>query len=857
MQLFRRRGLDRELAAEIEAHIEERADELMESGMDSADALLAARAQFGNRTSLLEQSREVWSFPLLESILRDLRIGVRALRHAPLFTAAAVATLALGIGANTAVFSVLDAVLLKPLPFPDSDRIVMLWEHPPKTIVTASLGTRNQQNPASPSNFLAWRDRTHSFEAMAAINRPVVSADFFRILNVRPLLGRTFDASEDVPKGRRVVVLGYELWRSRFGSDPHVEGRRMPILGELHTIIGVMPQGFDLAFAHSDFWAPARITPATAADQGRYIDVIAKLKPGVSMASAQADLENVARQIAAERPETNRGWSAGIISLYEQTTGEVSTALWLLFGAVTFVLLIAAGNVASLLLMRGTERQREIALRAALGASRFRIVSQLLTESLLLSLAGGVVGIGLAVFGLRAAVASLPALALPRLEGVGINPRVLAFSLALSFLTTLVFGLAPAMAFARTGANAALKAGLDRVTLRSSRFRRMLVVTEVALSLVLLAGAGLLARSFLNQVGVNRGFRIDHILTMRMFFAPSRYWDDHRRSRYLDEILSRVRALPGVQSASSVNLLPMTGIVSGSGFRRLDRPEPAPGTGPTADFVIVSPQYFAVMGIPLLSGRDFNRYDTITTEPAVVVNQAFADKFFPGENPLGKHLGLNWNVEHGVIVGVAANARQTSLSISPQPTLFLEQAQGPMYFAALVVRTGSSPAALSLAVQRTVHAVDRDQEITDVENMEQVVAQSVARPRLEAYLLGVFAVLALVLAAIGLYGLLAYSVAQRTREIGIRMALGADAGRLVSGVVRDGLGLMLAGIVAGLVAALALTRLLASLLYEVRPADPLTFAGVCALLLAVGISAAWVPARRVVRVDPARSLRWE
>src|SRR6202142_2009459 len=368
-QLFRRRRLDRELAAEIEAHIEERADELVESGMDPAEALLAARAQFGNRTSLLEQSREVWSFPLLETLLRDLRIGARALRHAPLFTAAAVATLALGIGANTAVFSVLDAVLLKPLPFPESERIVMLWEHPPKTIVTASLGTRNQQNPASPSNFLAWRDRTHSFEAMAAINGPLVSADFFRILNVRPLVGRTFDASEDVPNGRRVVVLGCELWRSRFGSDPHVVGRTMSILGEPHTIIGVMPEGFDLTFAHAEFWAPAGITPATAADQGRYIDVIAKLKPGVSMASAQADLDNVARQIAAERPETNRGWRAGLISLYVQTTGEVSTARWLLFGAVTFVLLIAAGNVASLLLMRGTERQREIAVRAGPAAS--------------------------------------------------------------------------------------------------------------------------------------------------------------------------------------------------------------------------------------------------------------------------------------------------------------------------------------------------------------------------------------------------------------------------------------------------------------------------------------------------------
>ena len=360
-----------------------------------------------------------------------------------------------------------------------------------------------------------------------------------------------------------------------------------------------------------------------------------------------------------------------------------------------------------------------------------------------------------------------------------------------------------------------------------------------------------------NQVGVSRGFRIDHVLTMRMFFAPGRYYDDHRRGRYLDEMVSRVRALPGVEAASSVNLLPMTGIVSGSGFRRLDRSEPAPGSQPTADFVVVSPQYFAAMGIPLLGGRDFDQRDTISAEPAIVVNQAFADKFFPAEDPLGKRLGLDWNVQHGVIVGLAANARQTSLAIPAQPTIFLAQIQGPMYFGALVIRTRTAPAALAHAVVEAVHAADPDQAISDIESMEQVVEQSVARPRLEAFLLGVFAVMALLLASIGLYGLLAYSVARRTREIGIRMALGANTSRLVGDVVREGLRLILAGMLAGLVAALALTRLLASLLYEVKPADPPTFFGVCGLLLAVGLCAAWVPARRIVTVDPARSLRWE
>lgn len=873
IQLFRRRQLDRELASEIAAHIEERAEELMESGMEPAEALLAARVQFGNRTAVLEQSREVWSFTRIESLLRDLRLGARALRRAPLFTAAAVATLALGIGANTAIFSLIDAVLLRPLPFMEPGRIVVLWERPPKTVVTASLGSRRQQNPVSPADFLDWRDRTASFEAIAAISstpmglsgfgeaRAVdglsVSADFFRILGVRPLLGRAFVESEDVPNGPGVAVIGYRLWRQQFGGDRAMIGRTVRISGQPNRIIGVMPEGFDLPFSPAEVWVPFRISRAASQDEGRYLSVIAKLKPGVSMVRAQADLEGVARKIAEERPMSNRGWSAGIVSLYEQTTGEVGTALWLLFGAVTFVLLIAAGNVASLLLMRDTERQREMALRAALGASRGRIASQLLAESLLLSLGGGLLGAGAAVLGLRAITSSLPALALPRLDGVQVDARVLGFSLALSLVTTLLFGLAPAIAFARTDPDAALRTGDFRVTRRGGRLRRMLVVAEVALSLVLLTGAGLLARSFLNQIGVSRGFRIDRILTMRMFFAPAKYWNDHRRARYVDEIVSRVRALPGVEAASSVNLLPMTGIVSGSGFRRMDRPEPAPGAQPTADFVIVSPQYFAVMGIPLLGGRDLDQHDTMAAEPAIVVNQLFAGKFFPGENPIGKRLGLNWNVEHGVIVGVCANARQTSLAVQPQATIFLAQAQGPMYFGALVVRTRMEPAAMAHAVEDAVHAVDPDQAISDTASMEQVVAQSVARPRLESVLLGIFAAMALLLAVIGLYGVLAYSVTQRTREIGIRMALGANARQLVGGVVRDGLTLILAGTVAGLAMALALTRLLASLLYEVEPADPLTFAAVCGLLLAVGLCAAWLPARRVARVDPARSLRWE
>jgi putative ABC transport system permease protein len=873
-QFFRRRRLDRELAGEIAAHIAEKADELVEAGMSREKALLAARAQFGNSTAVLERSREVWSFALFESLLRDLRISARGLRRTPLFTAVAAATLALGIGANAAIFSLIDAVLLRPLPFPEADRIVMLWERPPKTMNTASLGSRNQQNPVSPANFLDWRDRTRSFAAMAAISsfpmglsgfgepREVdtlrVSAAFFRILGAAPLLGRAFDASEDVPNGPHLVVLSYNLWQQQFGGDRSVIGRTVRLHDEPYTVLGVMPERFDLPFAHAELWVPIQIALGMDSDEGRYLNVIAQLKPGVSVVQAQADLAAVARQISIERPYLSRDWTAGVVSLYQQTTGEVSTALLLLFGAVTFVLLIAAGNVANLLLMRGTGRQREIALRAALGASRSRIAVQLLAESLLLAIAGGALGVALAVAGLRLIVVSLPALALPRIEGLQVDARVLAFSAVLCLGATFLFGLAPAVAFSRTNPNDALKQGGLRGASRGHRrMRGLLVVAEVAVSLVLLAGAGLLGRSFLNQTSVSRGFRTDHILTMRMFFAPARYYDDRRRARYLDQILARVRALPGVEAASSAHFLPMVGVVSGSGFHRLDQPEPAPGTGPGADYLIVSPQYFVTMGIPLLNGRDFDEHDRFSSEPGIIVNQAFARKFFHGEDPLGKRLGLDWNIRHGVIIGVTADNRQTDLTVDPQPTIFLNQAQTPMYFGALVVRTALPPAAVASAVEQAVHAVDPDQAISHVESMEQVLSASVARPRLESILLGIFAGVALLLAVIGLYGVLAYSVSQRTREIGIRMALGANSSRLVRAIVRDGLGLMLAGILGGLAASLILTRLLRSLLYQISPTDPLTLVAVSTLLLVVGLLASWLPARRAAAVDPVGSLRVE
>ncbi len=873
-RLFGRRQLDDELAGEIAAHIAEKADELVEAGMSPEAAALAARAHFGNRTAILEQSREEWGFRALETLLRDLRIAARGLQRAPLFTAVACATLALGIGANAAIFSLINAVLLRPLPFPQADRIVMLWEHPPKRDTTGDLGARKQQNPASPVNFLEWRDKTVSFKAMAAMvavpmglsgfgqPREVaavqVSAAFFPILGVRPLLGRTFTESEDVPNGPNVVVLSYSLWRQQFAGDRSVIGRNVSLWDEPYRILGVMPAQFDLPFAHAELWIPIQIVRGTRSGEGRYLSVIAKLKPGVSIAQAQTDLNRVARQIASERPMLSEGWTAGVLSLYQQTTGDVRALLLVLFGAVTLVLLIAAGNVANLLLMRGAQRGREMALRAALGASRGRIVAQLLAESLLLSVTGGVLGIALAFAGLRAIAVSLPALGLPRIDGVQVDWRVLMFAVALCLGTTLLFGLAPAQALSRTDFDEALKQSGLRTTSRGGRrVRGLLVAGEVAVSLVLLIGAGLLTRSFLNQIKVSRGFRTDHILTLRMFFAPVRYFDNQRRAAYWNEILARIRALPAVEAASSAQFLPMVGEVAGSGFRRMDRPEPLPGLQTNADYMIVSPAYFATMGIPLIRGRDFDGHDTLSSEPGIIVNDAFVQKFFRGEDPMGAQLGLGWNITHGVIIGIAANARQTDLTVEPQPTIFLDEAQTPTYFGALVVRTALAPESVASAAIASVHAIDPDQAVSHIETMEQVVAESVARPRVTSVLLGIFAGAALLLAVVGLYGVLAYSVSQRTREIGIRLALGANSAQLVRGILYDGLGLMLLGIAGGLAASLALTRLLGSLLYDVTPTDLPTILAVCGLLLAVGLFAAWLPARRAAAVDPAGSLRWE
>jgi predicted permease len=863
---FRARKLGRELADEMASHFEEKIEEFVESGMSREEAVFAARRSFGNPTLLLEQGKDVWRFSPMENLFRDLRFAMRSLAKSPLFTGMAALILALGIGANCAMFTLIDAVLLRPLPFPNAQRIVMLWERPPH---------QDRHNPVSPVNYLDWRERTHSFDAIAAVSSfplnlsgigepkavdgAMVAADFFRVLGVAPLLGRTFDVSEDVPNGPNLAVLSYALWRGQFGGSASILGRTIRLHDRAYTVIGVMPDGFDLPYLHTDIWVPAGMTRGMDRDTGRYLSIIARLKPGISLQQAGADLAGVAERISHERPTFNRDWSATVTPLYEQTVGSVRTALLTLFGAVTLVLLIAAANVANLMLMRGTQRHQEIAIRTALGASRARIVCQLLVESLLLSTLGGAAGTALAFLGLHAMAASLPSLDLPRVSHLGLNPHVLAFSLGLCVVTTLMFGIMPALTSSRTDPNDALKQGGQRASGQGSRKARgLLVILELALSLVLLVGAGLLVQSFLRLTNVERGFRIDHILTMRMFFSPGRYHEDPVRAQYLEKILDQVRSVPGVEGASSVHFLPMTGSISGSCFTRADRPEPPVGLAPDANFLIVSPEYFSVMGMAFVSGRDFDAHDAFGRNPVIVVNEAFARQFYPNENPIGKPLKVCWNPPgSGVIIGIVANARHSSLSEKPAPTIFLDQVQAPMYFANLVVRTALAPAAMAKSVERAIHNVDPNQPVYKVESMENVVADSVARPRVESSLLALFAALAVMLAAVGLYGVLAYSVSQRTQEIGIRVALGAEPGQLIYEVIRDALRLVLPGIALGLVGSVAITRLLRSLLYEIKSDDPWTLSVVCAGLILVAMLAAYIPGRRAARVDPIAALRYQ
>jgi predicted permease len=866
--MLRRNRLDQDLDDELHAHLEMRAADNVAAGMPPEDARFDAQKRFGNTTLLKEDTRAIDIIGWLDEGARDIRYALRMLQHSPGFTALAILTLALGIGANTAIFSVVDAILLRPLPYPEPNRLVRIWE--------SSVKHDSPRNVVNAINFLDWRDHSQSFESMAAISalttnlsfhgQPLavqgmqVSPEFFSVLRIPPLLGRTFNADNGVVGHDHVVVLSHELWQRQFGADPKIIGAKIDVDAAPYIVIGVMPGSFSYPKIKSEIWTPLPIARTEEWKSGRFLTVIARLKPSVSLGQAQQDMLRVANFTAEARPDYNKNWSASVFPMLEDVTRGVRRPLWVLLASVGFLLLIACANVANLLLMRGTGRLRELAVRSALGAARSRIVRQLFVENLLLSLVGMAVGLLFAYLGLRSLLALIPQNApLPRSESIAIDARVLLFTFLASLLTTVVFGLLPALRLSRVDLQNALKQGSLRSGVGGHQsLRRCFVVAEIALALLLSVGAGLMLRSFSRLISVDPGFSPRHLLTMHIWASPARYFDNLKRSQYFDRILAEIRNTPGVESAGSTHFLPLKEMISGSCFSPAEQPAPSPAESPSAQFLIISSGYFQTMRTSVLSGRDFDDRDRFESQPVAILNRAFVERFYSGKDVLGRRLRVCWTIEKPVeIVGVVADARHAQLQDAPEPTIFLSNSQAPMYFATLVVRAGGDPSQVARSAEAAVHHVDPDQAVSDIQTMDDVFSSSVSSPRFQAVLLLVFAGLAVALAMIGVYGIVSYSISQRTNEIGIRVALGARSADVFRLVLREALTLAAIALLLGLAGSLALSRVLQSLLFEVTPTDPITLASVCLVVLAVSTLAAFLPARRAMRIDPIAALRYE
>jgi putative ABC transport system permease protein len=819
----------------------------------------------------------------MRTLWQDVRYGARALAKSPGFTAVAVLAVALGVGANTAIFSVVNTVLLRALPYENSERLVALY---------TGRGPSTIGGPLSYPDLLDYRAQAQSLEYVAGyqgvgtvmslgqgdeperVRGTEVMADLFPALGVRAALGRVFTREEDVEGGPRIIVISDGLWRRRFGSDPNVVGRevRMGLSGRAVTVVGVMPPGFKFPPDESealDYYTPfvaenAKDNADSMNNRGAvFIPTVAKLRDGVPFEQAAAEVEAIANRLAAQYPDTSANRRARVVGLHEDLVGQVRPALLMLLGAVGLVLLIACANVANLLLARAASRGREIAVRTALGATRARIARQLLTESLLLSILGGAAGFLLSVWGVEAIIKLSPA-TVPRLAETSIDGRVFLFALGVSILTGLVFGLAPALQASKTDLAESLKEGGrgGSAGARRSRLRSALVVVEVALSLVLLVGAGLLIKSFRQLVTADPGYSPERVLAVTVALNTQRFADGDSRAGYFREAVARIKGLPGVESAGLTRLLPLGRSDIFNSFQIAGRPPFAPGESRGARSYTVSPEYFRVLSVPLRRGRAFTEADGKNANQVIVINGAFVSRFFPGQEPLGQHVILDGPDDKPLppreVVGVVGNVHFQSFTDEERPEYYIPFEQSPSAVTQVVVRArGGDAAALTAPVRAALKGVDPNLLIWRTETMDELVGQSVAPQRFNVALLGFFAALAMLLAAVGIYGVMSYMVTQRRHEIGIRMALGAGRGDVLRMVVRQGMLLTLAGLGLGLVGAFALTRLMSSLLYGVSATDPLVFAAVSLLLASVALLASYVPARRATRVDPMVALRYE
>jgi predicted permease len=868
--LLHKNRVEQEFTEEIQTYLEMLIEAKITQGLKPEEARREALIELGGMEQVKESVREVRMGYFLETMWQDLRYGMRVLVKSPVFTTVAVVSLALGIGANTAIFSVVNGLLLRPLPYPDSERIAHVWHTPPRESFPGM-----DRFSVSPANYLDWKNQSHTFEQMAAYGdagfslsagddpMPVpgaaVSSEFFSVLRSNASQGRTFLPEEEQPGRNQVVVLSHGLWQRAFGANPNLIGQTLTLNSHSFTVIGIMPAGFRFP-QEAELWVPLAWDDTERQTRSIHdYGVIARLKPNVSLAQAQAEMSAISSRLEQQYPEDNKGWGAVVIPLQEDLVGDIRPALLVLFSAVGFVLLIACANVANLMLARGANRQKEIAIRIALGAARSRIVRQLLTESVLLAVVGGLLGLLLAGWGIELLV-RLSSGSLPNHSEIDIDKWALGFTLLVSFSAGIGAGIAPAFQFSSSETSETLKQGTGRTGGSSvkQRTRKALVISEVALSMILLVGAGLMIRSFWKLQRVDPGFDTTNALTMSVYLSSTKYPDAHQQAAFFDRVLEQVSALPGVVSAGATTTLPLSGSGSTQPFSIEGEPVTAVAEQPTARMRYISPDYFRAMGIPLRQGRFFSDQDRENGVPVVIISEAMARRFWPGQDPIGRRLTPSFHLQQGPreIVGVVGDVK-AGLDSDASAMMYVSYKQSPRPYMTIVARTASNPQNFIQPISRAIYTVDKEQALWNVRTMEQVLADSVSGRRFNMTLLIAFAVLALVLAAVGVYGVMNYSVMLRRRELGIRIALGAQTVDVLRLVLGQGLTLTLIGVGVGLLGAYGLTRLMASLLYGITATDSLTFFSVSGVLMAVGLLASYLPARRATKVDPMIALRAE
>ena len=873
-RLFRKRALDNQLDSELRFHVEQQTADNIAAGMSPTEARRRALAQFGGLEYIKEETRDARGTHFVETLLQDLRYAFRMLRKSPGFTAVAVLTLALGIGANTAIFSVVDAVLLQSLPYSHPEQLVSVFDAPPQQ--------PGAEGGFSYTNFAELRKQNLVFSEMAGnqfhdltltgagepseLDIAFVTPEIFSLLNAKPLAGRTFLPEDGKQGAVPVVILNENLWRSRFNSNPSILGQSIILDKRPFTVVGIMPASFRYprGVPNEDAWIPLvqdpLFGPWMQRPGGHWLRVVGRLKSGISRAQAQADMDTLSARLAKESPAENSGWTIHIEPYQEAIVGNVKSALLILLGAVGLVLLIACVNIANLLLARATFRAREIAVRIALGAGRPRVVRQLLTESALLGSLGGLAGVLLAVWAVWSLRPLLPS-EVTQINPVHVGGAVLAFALVLSLVAALAFGLAPALLATSSNLQANIKDGGGRAGQRGGRrVRNVLATAEISLAMVLLVAGGLLIRSFALLTSVNPGFDPKNVVKAEVSLPQFQYKTPQQWTAFSNELLARVQTQPGLQDSAMAAPLPLVDGFINLAFDIVGNPPLPPGESITADYVAASPDYFHVMRIPLLRGRLFSQRDSPSAPPVALISETLAQRYFPNQDPIGKHLKIGFPPNGDVsreVVGIVGDVRDAALGQKPGPMIYAPFAQAPFWEGGVVVRSSLSESSVAAAVRQATHAIDKDLPVTDIESFPDALGESVSQERFRTYLLGSFSAIALVLAAIGIFGVISYSALQRTHEIGIRIALGAQRRDVLLLILGQGAKLALFGLALGVVAAFLFTRVMASLLFGVSATDPVTFSAVTIVLLGVALLACYIPARRAMRVDPMVALRYE